>query len=185
MLRITGFFVFVAVLLSNAVGAQTTGTSNPADHIIGRFTQTAPATSDPAIGVPDVDVQVEGTDTVLFKALHGDWRGRLELGHDDKPDRLILTRRPAAREINREIPTWARDAVAGKLEWQLELDVKESAADGLTLEGSWYPGEVTWTETSDPAVRAVEIIGRGDPVRVVYVHQKIGWAPVVDAAVRP
>ena len=59
--------------------------------------------------------------------------------------RVVFKVKPEAEEINPEVPLWARSAVAGELEWKIELE--ESGTCGSPgLRGRWYPGEITWRE---------------------------------------
>lgn len=62
--------------------------------------------------------------------------------------RVVFKVKPEAEEINPEVPLWARRAVAGKLEWKIELE--ESGSCGAPkMRGRWYPGEISWHEGAE------------------------------------
>ncbi len=137
---------------------------NPGAYAVGRFRQTAPQVKE---SLP-FELRTDGPSNMAFLGLHDDWKGTFEPGGDDKPDTITLTRRPAADDINPEVPDWARRKVAGTLEWKLVIEVHECAADGFTLDATWYPGEITWTEGGGDA----RVSGPGNPVHITLLRQE-------------
>src|SRR4051794_32597608 len=94
------------------------------------------------------DVVIEapgGRNGLVMRGRHADWKGRCEPGPDDETTLVNLTRRPTAAEMSTEAPEWARQEVAGSLEWELDLEACRDCAD-RTLRGSWFPAEIRWTE---------------------------------------
>lgn len=74
----------------------------------------------------------------------------------DKP-RIVFTYKPQPKEMNSEIPDWARAKLDGQLEWQMEIHVE--CEDGAVMPFiKFFPGEVRWQEDGS---ETVEIIGRG------------------------
>ena len=80
--------------------------------------------------------------------------------------RVIFKVKPEAEEINFEVPPWARRAIAGELEWKIELE--ESGTCGSpSLRGRWYPGEISWREDGESGNGSEEtawISGEGEPI---------------------
>jgi hypothetical protein len=139
-------------------------------------------TDTPFVIVPE-DADFEAYQNRL-EAHTGDriWKGEYE--PFDKGDirrfwdaRLTFTYKPGAREMNPEVPLWARQKVEGKLEWRIELN--EAGTHGTPkLEGLWWPGEIAWREKGDKGGRKAWVSGRGDPVRM-------GLSPANDLLVVP
>jgi hypothetical protein len=93
------------------------------------------------------------------------WQGRVELGSASTPTRFTFTRRPTWDEMNSEIPEPVRRKIEGQLEWKLELrhDESECVCVDATVQATWYPGEVRWTDGdgSGPA----RVSGPGNPIK--------------------
>ena len=132
---------------------------NRAAHIAGRY-QKEPMSGD----YPPVDIELVGRDQVRFAGQHNDWIGTYQEPTDTQPGKLVFTRKPAAHEMNAKAPRWAREAVAGKLEWRLELDVFE--CPDFQLVGKWYPGELRWSERG--GAREATVSGPGEPVDYTF-----------------
>ncbi|MEW6665954.1 MAG: hypothetical protein AB1512_12130 [Thermodesulfobacteriota bacterium] len=83
----------------------------------------------------------------------------------DRP-RLTFKYKPEAKEINPEVPEWARARIAGELEW--ELEVRAECDDGAVMPyAMFYPGEVVWEEGGG----VVRIAGRGKARRLNFVPE--------------
>ncbi len=150
---------------------------NRATHIAGRY-QREPVSGD----YPPVDIGLVGSDKVKFAGQHNDWIGTYREPTDTESGKLVFTRKPAAHEMSAKAPKWAREAVAGQLEWRLELDVFE--CPDFRLVGKWYPGELRWSERG--GAREATVSGPGTPVDYTFNRvQREGefWAEVETAPV--
>ncbi|MEX1109176.1 MAG: hypothetical protein WEC00_09720 [Dongiaceae bacterium] len=102
------------------------------------------------------------------------WEGQytgLPPGHAGRTQnsRIEFRYTPRADEMNPEIPEWAREELAGKLIWRLEIDEAGTEIDPL-LSVKWYRGEVHWTEGTDG--QRVWIDGDGVPL-VFELHPQV------------
>lgn len=85
--------------------------------------------------------------------------------------RMTFTYKPTAEEMNPEIPLWARQEIAGKLEWKIEIN-EPQACGAEHLDLKWFPGEVSWREGDDGGSRKVWISGRGEPRELTLVPEE-------------
>jgi hypothetical protein len=74
--------------------------------------------------------------------------------------RVVFKYKPKAKEMNPEIPEWARKKIEGQLEWQIELDEAGFCGDPY-LKGYLFPGEVKWSKDKEGG--PVKITDRGKP----------------------
>jgi hypothetical protein len=72
---------------------------------------------------------------------------------------LRFTYTPSAGEMNPEIPLWARESIAGKLVWKLDLDETGSALEP-NLSAKFYRGSVRWHDGEE---QWAKIEGEGPP----------------------
>lgn len=131
---------------------------------------------------PEVEISLDADGKLRFGGEHDDWIGDYTPASDTMPARLTFTRKPTAEEMSPKAPEWARQAVAGKLEWRLELDVFE--CPDLQLIGKWYPGELRWSERG--GARDASVAGRGEPRDYTFVRTETeaeAWAEVEAAPV--
>lgn len=94
------------------------------------------------------------------------WKGNFtsfDEGDSRRPQsaRVVFTHKPNAEEMNSEIPLWARQAVAGQLEWKIELN-EVGSCDAPSLEGKFFPGEVTWREGANGSENIAWLSGQGE-----------------------
>lgn len=145
---------------------------NPAGYVAGRYQR------DPVSDTyPPVDITLDGESKVKFAGLHGDWTGTFTPPTDTAFGKLVFTRKPAPHEMSGKAPLWARQAVAGKLEWRLELEVFE--CPDLHLVGKWYPGELRWSDRGGK--REASVSGPGTPVDYTFnrvLLESEHWAEV-------
>jgi hypothetical protein len=116
----------------------------------------------------DIEAAANNTTDFRFKGKH-QWDGSLAGG------KLTFKRKPAANEMSEAAPEWAREQVAGTLEWSLELEaklrVKCGGASELVLQGQWFPGELKFVEESDASgnvKQEASVIGKGKPIDVKW-----------------
>lgn len=150
---------------------------NPAAWLAGRYQR------DPMVETyPQVEISMEGDDKVKLAALHDDWTGSFTPPTDSANGKLVFTRKPAAGEMGAKAPLWARQPVAGKLEWRLELEVFECPE--VQLVGKWYPGELRWSDRGGK--REASVAGPGEPVAYALKPietQAEQWADVADGPI--
>lgn len=89
------------------------------------------------------------------------WKGAMYARIEDDDPLMEFTYKPHADEINEDIPRWARDEIAGDLEWRMEID---EAGDEVNprLRVKFFPGEVRWPEDKNDET-PVKVIGEGLP----------------------
>ena len=103
--------------------------------------------------------------------LHGshDWFGTYTNG------KLVFKRKPIVDEMSRDAPDWARQAVAGQIEWRLELEPKLVCGVRF-ITGKWFPGRIKIDENTDSAgnitSRSAKADGDGDPITMRYEQQQ-------------
>lgn len=110
-----------------------------------------------------------GTDIVTDDAyleLHSQdrvWQGAKYAQLEPDDPIVEFTYKPKATEMNKDLPAWVRRAVAGKLEWRLEMHATGTLIDpGLRMK--FFPGEVQWRDDEDdPSKRVAKVIGDGLP----------------------
>lgn len=88
------------------------------------------------------------------------WKGEIVQATVDTT-RLVFSYMPKASEMNPQIPYWARESVAGELEWKIELDVDPACPFWMT--GKWYVGEVGWREGENAQHKHAYVRGSGRP----------------------
>jgi hypothetical protein len=76
----------------------------------------------------------------------------------------MVQRQPHVEEMNPAIPDWVRAKIVNTLTWQLDLTVDESNPFAPVLKGTFYPGEVQWSD----ATKTANVVGRGKPIAIVY-----------------
>lgn len=90
------------------------------------------------------------------------WEGTYNAEDACGVPRLTFRYKPKAEEMNPQVPDWARKAVEGKLEWQIEL--REGGTCGShRLKASWFPGEIGWREDGEGQQDGAWIAGKGSP----------------------
>ena len=178
---------------------QAENTANPRREI-GRFTR------DMLLKVWEADARNEGYDAGLFAItqespdfeqyqnrllLYGDnnriWKGTFHTENETDAEGLATFKYiPKADEINPEIPNWARQEIAGKLEWKIVLQ-QDGTHGTPRLKVQYYPGEVEWDEEAiEGQEKSAYVSGEGEPREFIYspiVHQVttgIYGAPEVD-----
>ena len=130
------------------------------------FAASAQEETRPSVPPPSIPLcQVEGTwksgemsATVTEEATGVVWRGRHEWRGTYSPElgKLVVTRKPLPQEMDETVPLWAREKVAGQVEWKLDLTAmwqpsqsEDSYTDTLALEGPWTATEIEYSETKD------------------------------------
>jgi hypothetical protein len=86
----------------------------------------------------------ENKTAIHLKGKHDEWGGTFTRGSGDKPSHVSFMMGPKFDQMNPQAPQWARQQVAGKLQWFLELDTQGC---GPMLSGKWYRGEIKWTDS--------------------------------------
>ncbi|HEV1999584.1 MAG TPA: hypothetical protein VGQ97_03760, partial [Xanthobacteraceae bacterium] len=145
-----------------------TETALPIDKIAGRWR------SDDGQEVVEISLKAGEPSKFVF-------RGRFEWEGSYQGGKLVFTRTPKATEMGGVAPGWARQKVAGAVQWSLELEAKTKCGVPR-LEGNWFPGVVKFFQEKDATGNIVKqeasVAGRGNPVEVKYTRD----APAIAGA---
>ena len=143
-----------------AVGCAATEIALPIDEIAGKWR------SDD--GKESVEISAKAGDTAKFVL-----KGRFEWEGSYDGAKLTFTRTPKVNEMGEVAPGWAREKVAGTLQWSLEFEAKRKCGVAR-LEGHWFPGVIKFLEEKDATGHTIKqdasVAGKGKPVDVEYMR---------------
>ncbi|PYT03243.1 MAG: hypothetical protein DMF60_19010 [Acidobacteria bacterium] len=117
---------------------------------------------------------------VTFEGKYKDWEGT----YHPQDGSLTLHRYANSSELSSKVHVQARKEMDKKLRWQMTLKAKRGFTDSceLSLQGSWYPGTVTWeidSETKEYVDSTAKSGGMADDTRkVTYKKKRFGLPPL-------
>jgi hypothetical protein len=123
---------------------------------------------------PDGDMNEDFPNRLRLETNERIWEGEFERASREtgSPPVLTFKYKPDADEMNSIMPESVRKAVAGTLEWKIEITQMPGCGDPK-LEVKFFPGEINWSQKANASggldISDARVIGPGDPRERVLV----------------